>query len=254
MSRWLRTSALMLLPLVCAVAAVRYDLSRWELARAYRAFRNNDLRGAVTSWSSVANSPQSRHLALLNRGVARYRLGELVAASADFRTATAAGDPTVRQPALYNLGTTLLVMEQKQTATDREKSERILTEAVRQLQAAVDLNPTDSDAGHNKALADARLTALASGRPGAAPTQKPHDMARQGTAASRQPGPAGTKTGKAGAATDLDTPAGQKRAAPALTPEQALRMLDDARGREALRSAVTVRSRHDRLTPPEKDW
>ncbi len=254
MSRWLRTSALLLLPLVCAVSAIRYDLSQWQLARADRALRNNDLRGAIASWSSAAGNRSSRHLALLNRGVARYRLGELVAASTDFRAATAAGDPTVRQLALYNLGTTLLAMEQKNIAADREGAERILTEAVRQLQAAVDLNPADSDAGHNKALADARLTALASGRPGAAPTQKPHDMARHGTAASKQPGRAGTKTGKAGAATDLDTPAGQRRAAPALTPEQALRMLDEARGREVLRSAVTAGSRHEKPAPPEKDW
>lgn len=258
MNRRLRTSALLLLLLVCAVTALRYDLSRWQLARADLALRNGDLRGAVASWSSAASNPPSHHLALLNRGVARYRLGELVDASTDFRAATAAGDPTVRQLSFYNLGTTLLVMEQKRKTTDRQEAERLLTEAVLQLQAAVKLNPADAAAGHNKTLARARLAALTagmlSGQPVAKPHQQPQEKGAQGTDAPKQPGRAGTKAGKAGAATDLDTPAGQRRTAPALTPEQALRMLDDARGREALRSAVTAGSRHEQLTPPEKDW
>jgi hypothetical protein len=31
-------------------------------------------------------------------------------------------------------------------------------------------------------------------------------------------------------------------------------MLDDARGREALRSGVAAGNRQEKLSPPEKDW
>ena len=259
MNRRLQTTALLLLLILGAVVALRHDLSQWRLTRADRAFRTGDLRSAQAAWSSAALAQSTRQPALLNRGVARYRLGELAAASADFRAAAAPGNPSLRQQALYNLGTTLLVMERERKNSDRQEAERLLAEAVRQLQAAVNLNPADAAADHNKAVAQARLSAVAGGtpakRPGAEPARQPQDKAAgPGPAAPKLPGKAGSEAGRPGAATDRDTTAGRRRTVPVLSSEQALRMLDDARGREALRSAVAAGNRQEKLTPPEKDW
>ena len=218
-------------------------------------FRSGDLRGAVAVWTSAAIVPSSRPQASFNLGVARYRLGELTEASSDFRAAIASDVPILRQQALYNLGTALLVIDK---AGEGSGAKERLSEAVRHLQAAVDLNPTDVDAVHNRSVSQARLAALlastASGRQKMESTRDQQEKAAQSADASKKPGEAGTKAGKPGAATELDSTTGRRRTAPAISKEKALRMLDDARGREALRSSVVAGSRQEKLTPPEKDW
>jgi tetratricopeptide (TPR) repeat protein len=253
MNRWLKSGSLLLI-LVCAVAAFRHDRSQWRLIRADRAFHRGDLRVAHAAWSSASVKPSTRQEALFNRGVARYRLGELTAASADFRLAAGSGDSKLRQQALYNLGTTLLVMERERKTTGRQEAEGVLTEAVRHLQAAVDLHQTDTAAGHNKAVAQARLAAVVSEHPKAETPLQPQEKKGQGAATAKQPGQAGPEAGKPGKATDRDAPSGRRRAAPVLSSEQALRMLDEVRGREALRSGVAAGNRHEKMTLPEKDW
>jgi tetratricopeptide (TPR) repeat protein len=250
MMRWLKIIGLPLLLFVCAAGSLRFDLLQWRLTRAERAFHDGDLRGAISLWSSVSGNPSLRQLAFLNRGVTRYRLGELVAASADFRTATLSADPVIRQLALYNLGTSLLV----QKITDQKEAEQLLVEALRQLQEAVRLNPADVAAAHNKAAAQARLAALSALRPKVTPPRPQQEQREQGAVMPKQPMQAGTEAGKPGTATDRDNPAGRRRSAPALTHEQALRLLDDARGREVLRSSEAVGNRLEKLAPPEKDW
>jgi tetratricopeptide (TPR) repeat protein len=254
MMRWMKIIGLPLLLFVCAAGALCFDLLQWRLTRAERAFHGGDLRGAFLLWSSVSGNPSLRQLALLNRGVTRYRLGELVAASDDFRSATSSTDPVIRQPALYNLGTTLLVMERGQKIKDQKEAERLLDEALRQLQEAARSNPADVAAAHNKAVAQARLTALSSLRPKVPPPQPRQEQKEQGAVMMKQPMQAGTGVGKLGAATDRDSPAGRRRSAPELSHGQALRLLDDARGREVLRSAEAVGNRLEKLAPPEKDW
>lgn len=247
-----------LLLFLCAVIALRHDLSQWRMIKADSEFHKGNLRAAHTAWSSAVIKPSARPLAFHNRGVARYRLGELDAAVADFRVATESGDPDLRQRSLYNLGTTLLIMEREQKSTDRRKAEQLLAEAVRRLGEAVALRPADTAAGHNKTVAQARLTALAgksrSGRPGAEPGQHPSDKAKQSAVTPEQPERAGAKQTRPGAATELDSTAGHRRAAPPVSAEQAMRMLDDVRGREALRSDVAAGNRREKLTPPEKEW
>ena len=258
MNRRPRFCAIMLLFLVCAVIALRHDLSQWQMFKADQEFHKGNLRAACIAWSSATIIPSARWLALHNRGVCRYRLGETTAAAADFRAAAESGDSDLRQQSLYNLGTTLLIMEQEQKSTDRRKGEQLLAEAVRRLGEAMTLRPTDTAAGHNKIVAQARLMALAgkirSGRPGAAPEQQPSDKAKQSAVTPKQPEQAGAKQARPGAATELDSATGHRRVAPPVSAEQAMRMLDDLRGREALRSAVAAGNRLEKLTPPEKDW
>ena len=84
--------------------------------------------------------------------------------------------------------------------------------------------------------------------------QPPQNKANLGAGASKKPGEAGTAAGKPGAATALDSPTGRRRTVPPISAEKALRMLDDSRGREVLRSGVAAGNRLEKLMPPEKDW
>ena len=255
MNRRIITCCILLLIFGACLFTLRADLSQWRFAKADFLYRKGDLRGAVTSWSSFAIVPSSRPQANFNRGVARYRFGELTEASTDFKMAAQSDDPILRQQALYNLGTTLLVMDR---AVEGSGAKERLSEVVRHLQAAVDLNPADVDAVHNRSVSQARLAALLasteSGRQKTELSRDQQEKAAQSADASKKPGEAGTKAGKPGAATELDSTTGRRRTAPAISKEKALRMLDDARGREALRSFVVAGSRQEKLTPPEKDW
>jgi tetratricopeptide (TPR) repeat protein len=225
------------------------------LQEADRAFRTGNLHAALAGWSSASVSGAERQRALLNRGVIRYRLGELTAAEADFRAAAATlGDPKLRQQALYNHGTALLVMEQRLNNNEKEQSRRRLIEALRRLQEAIALQPEDADAGHNREIAQARLATVNGKSSSALAARKPLEKNEQGATSVQQQGKATTGVGKAGAARDGDTQSGRRRTAPDLSPEQAVRMLDEARGREALRSGSVAGQRNETPTLPEKDW
>lgn len=254
MNRRILFCGLLLLFLAGGTAVLRHDLSRWRLITADRAFRAGDHTAAFTIWSAAVNESSTRFPALQNRGMVRFRRGELAAACADFRAATAASDLRLRQQASYNLGTTLLVMERGQQFRNRQEQEQLLAESLRRLETAVALLPTDTAAGHNRALARSSLSALQAGRPGARSPRGTQEKGAPETVASQQPGVAGTKAGKPGAATSLDSSTGRRRAAPVLSAGQALRILDEARGREALRSGVAAGNRQEQRVPPEKDW
>jgi len=255
MNRRFIIRVLLLLTAGAALLALRLDLSRWQITRGERLFRSGDLNGAIEAWSSALILPSTRPQALIGRGAAHFRRGELATATSDFKTAAASGDADLRQQALYNLGTTLLVREQAERSTKQDDHKRLLAEAVSSLQTATALNPSDAAAKHNRDFAQARLTALPKGEPGAAaPKRQSPEKTQEMTDPRKKPEQADTKNGRPGTATELDSSAGRRRAAPAMTSEQAIRMLDDARGREALRSAVAAGNRQEKLSPPVKDW
>jgi len=254
MNRRFIIRVLLLLTAGAALLALRLDLSRWQITRGERLFRSGDLNGAIEAWSSALILPSTRPQALIGRGAAHFRRGELATATSDFKTAAASGDADLRQQALYNLGTTLLVREQAERSTKQDDHKRLLAEAVSSLQTATALNPSDAAAKHNRDFAQARLTALPRGEPAAAPTKQSREKKPELADPRKKPEQAGTKNGRPGTATELDSSAGRRRAAPAMTSEQAIRMLDDARGREALRSAVAAGNRQEKLSPPVKDW
>jgi tetratricopeptide (TPR) repeat protein len=244
----------MLLTAGAALVALRTDLARWQVAQGDRLYRSGDHRGAIEAWSSSLITPSIREEALIGRGAARYRLGELAKALVDFKAAAASPDAALRQEALYNLGTTSLIMTQAEKSIQQDNREKLLSEAVRHLQAATELNPSDAAAIHNREVARARLSALQKRETGAAAKRQVPEKTTEVTESLKKPGEAGTNKGKPGTATELDNSAGRRRAIPAMSTDQALRMLDDARGREALRSDVAAGNSQEKLSPPEKDW
>lgn len=239
-----------LVALLLLILAVRFDLTAWRLQSGYTAFQRGDLDGAFSAWSSAGNQQE----AVYNRAVvlARKRQGERAAQL--FVQTAASTDPDIRQRSLYNHGTLLLQQGMGTVAADQEKARESFVLADKQLNAAVTLDPLDSDAQYNAVVVRdslAKVNALISAKredKKKAP-EKP-ETAKNGAERGKQT----DKPGKAGAETDSGEGKGKARPAPELSRSDAERLLNDARGRETLRSATAARKKPDAVSPPEKDW
>lgn len=247
--------------LVCGVlaAAILYDYPNWLARRADRMFTTGNLTAALVDWSSLGRLPGRKETALFNSGVAAYRMGNYSAAAAFFQAGSATGDSRLRGKALYNLGTTRIRLAAAlRTGGGAVVAERQLKNAVRELQASLELDRSDDAALRNLQVARARLamslkqkgTKNIAQTQGARAQRNPTDTGGEKRNDPKEPGKDVAKPGKA---TDMDREGGKKRRAP-LDRNQALRMLDEARGREALRSATTSPGNGKNPSPPEKDW
>ena len=244
--------------LVCIVLipfALRYDLSTWQMNKAYTLFKQGDLEEALSAWSTAGNRPD----AVYNRGVAHVRKGESERAVQEFGEAVKSRDPALRQRGFYNLGTLLLRTGIKAAASDRERARRELVAAAEYLRAALLLNREDPDARYNEAVARkslAELTNLISpGRQGGKNIPESPPAGSLGD----QPlgGKRGTQTDKSGKSEGTpDKEEGQGKSHPVslMTNDDANRLLNEARGREALHSTTAVSPKPGTMTLPEKDW
>lgn len=240
--------------LAALAAAVFFDGTQWRMRRAERLFTAGDYPAALSIWSSLVRSPLTGDEALSNSGAAAYRMGNYSAAAGYFRAASETDDRNLRWMAFYNLGTTgIRLAEQRNGAAERH-----LEAAVTHLERALSLHSGEGSVMANLQSARIRLAAIRRGTEG-----KKGDASRDATAQQRAPkAGAGKRVGKRepardgthqGRATDMDSEGAGKRPA-AMDRNQAFRMLDDARGRESLRSATPSSSDGTSLSPPEKDW
>jgi len=241
--------------LLLLMVAINSDLTAWRLQRGYTAFQRGDLDGAFSAWSSAGNQQES----VYNRAVIHARKERGDRAALLFIQSAAGADSAIRQRSLYNHGTLLLQQGMGAVAADQEKARESFALADKQLSAAVALDPRDSDAQHNAVVARdslAQVNALIAAKRGdkkKAPEnevpEKP-EKAKNGTEKGKQT----DNPGKAGAETDSGEGKGKARSVPELSRSDAERLLNDARGREALRSATAARTKPGAVAPPEKDW
>jgi len=242
--------------LAALAAALFYDGTQWRMRRAERIFTAGDYPAALSIWSSLARSPLTGDEALFNGGAAAYRMGNYSAASGYFRAASETNDRNIRWMALYNLGTTGIRLADQGTANGA--AERHLVAAVTHLERALSLHPGEESVLGNLQAARLRLAAIRRGTEG-----KKGDAPRSANAQPRAPeADPGKRTGQRepardgahpGRATGMDSEGTRKQPA-AMDRNQALRMLDEARGRESLRSATPSSSVGKSLSPPERDW
>lgn len=243
-----------LIPAMLAVllAACWYDYHQWRWDRACRMFAAGDFSGARSAWSSAGRLPGRQGVAQFNKGVAAYRMGDYAVAGDDFRAASIHGDGRLRGRALYNLGTTLIRMASGPGAKAPGVAERHLRQAVTSLREALALNPADESAMVNLKAAQKRLAVILAGKD-ARNKDAAASAPRREPSAPGEPRKPGREPAKPGKATELDQEGARRRSA-ALDRDAALRMLDEARGREALRSARAYSRTEAGPTPPEKDW
>jgi hypothetical protein len=213
------------------------------------------LDGAFSAWSSAGN----RQEAVYNRAVVQARKGSADKAAQLFSSSAAGTDPDIRQRSLYNHGTLLLQQGRGAMVANQEKARELLATADTQLNAARKLNPRDNDAQFNAVVARdslAQVNALIAAKRGEK-KKVPENGAPEKTETAQNSAEKGKQTdtpGKAGAETDSGEGKGKTRSAPEMSRGDAERLLNDARGREALRSATAARTKPGAVSPPEKDW
>lgn len=240
-----------------------YDLKHWKQQHGERLLAAGNPRGALSVWSGATQLNGGSAGRAFNQGIARYRLGELDKAASEFQAALATSDKKLRQAALYNLGTTQLQLGQGKQESDRTMAARHGAEAVKWLREAQSLDPDDADAQQNEAIArllHAKLeAAVKMPREKAQNPDGKHEVSKQAAGAGngkKSEKVAGKQQGdgKPGQATDQDNGAGKRRRVADMSRADAIRFLDDARGREMLRSTITADSKQGKNAPPEKDW
>jgi len=245
---------LVLIAIIALLAAAIRDLRQRRLQQAERLFKAGDAAGAIAAWSAAAKLPGDNSVTSFNRGTAYCKMGRYSAALGDFTAAAAAEDQKLRQLALYNLGTAQL--HSGAAAADGAAAQRHLSGAVQSLTAALSIAPTDADTLHNLAFARMRLAAILLGEKQTGKPPEPATPPRQpDSAAGEKPGQQKDNKGaeKPGKATDMDQVGAKKRTS-RMDQTEAMRMLDEAKGRESLRSAVAAEKDNGRMLPPERDW
>ncbi|MBT0665830.1 hypothetical protein KI809_16085 [Geobacter pelophilus] len=240
---------LVLVAIALIAAAVRFDLLQYKNSRAYASFRQGDLNGALADWSLLRDNKEAAY----NRGVAFFRKGELEKAATEFKIAAASAKHAVRQKSLYNLGTVML--KSGISTSDQNTAKQRLETATVALQDALRLDAGDIDARHNEAIASSSLAAInrqislkqqGEKTHQETPQAKQQDKAKKGEQ-SNQPGKPSEETAEGDAK-------GKSRQARPMSKDDANRLLNDARGRETLRSATAAGSKPSNMAPPDKDW
>jgi tetratricopeptide (TPR) repeat protein len=260
-----------LLALTGLAVTMRHDLVLLAWRQGNDRLRAGDYRGALSALHrAAAGMPHVLPLAF-NAGVAHYRLGEYQEARSRFAAAAASADPALRGAARYNLGNCAFRQGERLVVTCRPAAMRLFQEAVREYEQALAITPSAVDASHNLAVVRIRLAGLAGGedrdsRSGAAQSgdRAGNDTARSGIQDEEALREGESSVGRrtehdketAGRSPGdkSDSPAQSDKALPKLTRDEAERLLNEARGREALSAAPTAKEGRGRLARPEKDW
>ena len=251
---------------------LRHDLALRAWRQGQERLRAGDYGAALTFLSRAGKvSPDAMPIAF-DTGVALYRLGEFHKAQERFAAAAAADDPALRSAALYNLGNCAYRRGEKTEAGDREGARRLFREAARQYLGALAVAPAASDASHNLSVVSTRLAELAGGasrgadsgparsgeRRGAEVSAKSASQGEQAPRAGEESAGRPKESGKETALGSLEERSGASAQAGkggrTLSRDEAERLLDEARGREALTAAAPGPGRAGRLARPDKDW
>lgn len=117
-----------------------------------RLYREGDFKGAATAYDASGRGEPSE-FAAHNLGNARYRAKQFGAAAKSWSDAEKMSTTTdARRDALYNRGLALM----QQAEADPNLTVAMLEESIESFNGALELDPTDADARHNRAVAIAQ--------------------------------------------------------------------------------------------------
>jgi Ca-activated chloride channel family protein len=126
--------------------------------KAQKDFQRGNYAEALRDYEEALRKKGANPQLHYNAGVSAYRHGSLDTALKHFREATQSPDLTLQQQGYYNLGNTLFLKgEQEQAIPEKQKQ---WTSALEQFNAALKLNPNDSDAAHNREFVQRMLEQL----------------------------------------------------------------------------------------------
>lgn len=126
--------------------------------RALRAYEQGDYPAAMEEFRKMIAEGESDPRVHYNAGVTAYRLHDFEEAANEFSAAILGEDKETRQPAYYNLGNALFRLGEQSPdpALRKERWEA----ALKAYEAALQLDPEDRDARHNRDVVKARLEEL----------------------------------------------------------------------------------------------
>lgn len=240
---------LLWLPFLLLLAlALRHDLGRWSLEQGESLRRAGDLAGAEGQLRQAARLGADVTPLAYNLGVSQYRKGDYAAARAHF-AAAAAVTGEVAPSALvaasrYNRGNSSVRLAE----TDRAAARHHLETALADYDRALALEPGDAASRANRAFAQGRLAALLAAR---AQDEDQRDAETPGRQPIGAPRP-GERPGQQGRDRDDSLAPGKNRRD--LSPQEAQRLLNEARHREIPAGPLHGGGRNPPGARPEKDW
>lgn len=215
----------------------------------------------------LANFARDRHVLAHALGVASYRQGRFDAAENYFSTASAAGRPDLAAAAHFNRGNARYRRAQQMAAEQRAHAVQEMRAAAADFEQALQLEADAVDARENLHRARNWIMQWAPDAPGKEETARP--AGEQPAQSSNHGRPANEKLTDAGPTVSSPRPLSGKmttlgdvsdkgdpnwKPGRELTPEEAERLLSEARHREKILGLPDTDSRHAGRESPEKDW
>ncbi len=262
------TSAPLIVLLLAGLSLLlRQDLQNLALYQGSARLQTGDEAGAEAAYRRAAALGAANAPLTYNLGVNLYRKGDYPRAGELFAAALATARPDLTVAVRYNLGNSEFRQAERLSVDHPEAARRLMRQAIADYGLALAQTPNASDVVANLGLAQARLAALGEGTGGERGQGKKMPAARANPAG--QPaagGGARTKTGQtrptagssakadAHEAAQADKTASSGKPRPELTPSQAERLLNEARGREKPTGLLHADTQNGALAKPDKDW
>lgn len=268
------TATLIFLALLAVL--LRHDLALWDWRQGKARLDAGDPAAAFALFSRAERrAPHSLAIAF-DTGVARYRLGHFEQAAVHFRAASLSESPTLKGPALHNLGNCTFRLGEKAAASDRQAAQRLFQEAERTYLLALAQAPGAADTRHNLDQVRSRLAGLAVARAGDAAhgereprqaagtaqagersTAAPGSRKKQAAEANQgagQPAQSGETRAKPGDRGDGSAAAQPAKSGPMLTRDEADALLSEARRGEGSFAAALGKNALGHSARPDRDW
>jgi tetratricopeptide (TPR) repeat protein len=255
-------AALALLALALLALALRHDLIELALRQGAARLQTGEVAGAGKAIGNVATLGGDAAPLAYNLGDHLYRQNQYAEARKRYAEALTTAAPALAADLHFNLGNTAYREAAALAAQNPAAASGGYRQAIAEYDQALALRPA-TDAGANRALARAQATLLADRLARDAARQKadnppPPNADTNGKPNGRR---AGSRPNDKNAANQYtrqakpaEDPTTRGKTRHAVTPQQAERLLNEARGREKLAGLPSRHPAPGKLATPEMDW
>lgn len=258
MRRNLSVVLLFLMFLTGLYPVLRHDLFHFAWRQGREALLRGDNERGLAAFALAERMRGGELLLAYDAGVALYRRGAYAQALERFSAAGAAGDPGLKEAALYNRGNAA-VKEAERKGGDVSGAVALLRQAETSYRQTLELNPRAADAKRNLEVVRARLAALAAVRDGAPGRESRGGSVTPPTrSGERRGGERGQEQGRNSrgnkAGEESDQAARHGRRAAEMSREDAERLLAEERGRETVAPRLLRAGGKGRHAAGGKEW
>ena len=149
-------TAMLGIALLGATATTRAALPQ----AAEQAYKRGDFTKSQSEYTAAAAKEPAKTVLQFNAGSAAYKAGNLARAATDFQNSLHTEEVPVQQGAFYNLGNTQFRLGQKTEKSNPKETIETWGEAVRSYDAALQIEPGDVQAKHNRDLVKRKIEQL----------------------------------------------------------------------------------------------